>query len=53
MCIDIVEIANGQILSNFDGVICQDTPLFFWGGGDDDLSKCQRILTRLGTCTYF
>ena len=50
MCIDIVEIwfgiANGQISSNFDGVICL-CPYFRFPG--DNLSKCQGILTKLGT----
>ena len=48
MCINIVEIwfgiANGQILSNFDGVICQRHAHSL------KLSKCRRILTKLGTC---
>ena len=53
MCIDIVEIrigiANGQISSNFDGVIClRHTPIFSFL--DDNLSKCQGILTKVGTC---
>ena len=52
MCIDIVEIwfgiANVQILSNFDKVICpKHAPILF---PDDNLSKCQRLLTKLGTC---
>ena len=47
MCIDIVEnwfgIANGQILSNFDGVSClRHAHILF---PDDNLSKCQGILT--------
>ena len=50
MYIDIVkiwfEIANGQISSNFDGVICPPKFSFL----DDNLSKCQGILTKLGTC---
>ena len=52
MCIDIVEIwfgiANGQILSNFDGVICPRRPYFCFQ--DDNLNKCQGILTKFGTC---
>ena len=44
MCINIVEIwfgiANGQISSN--------TPIFWFP--DDNLSKSQGILTKLGTC---
>ena len=52
MCIDIVEIwlgiVNGQISSNFDGVICQDTPIFSFP--DVNLSKCQGILTKLDKC---
>ena len=38
-------IANGQISSNFDGVIC---PFFFILG--QNLSKSQGILTKLGMC---
>ena len=52
MCINIVKIwfgiANGQISSNFYGVICQDTPIFLFP--DDNLSKYQRIFTKLGMC---
>ena len=52
MCIDIVEIwfgiANRQILSNFDGVMPETCPYFPLL--DDNLSKCQEILTKLGTC---
>ena len=52
MCIDIVEIwfgiANGQIESNFDGVICprhaHDFPF------QKITRKYQEILTKLGTC---
>ena len=48
MCIDIVEIwfgiANGQISSNFDSCL----PIFTFP--DDNLSKCQGILTKLGAC---
>ena len=52
MCIDIVEIwlgiANGQILSNFDGVICpRHAHIFVFR---TITSKCQRILPKLGTC---
>ena len=51
MCIDIVEIwfevANGQISSNFDSYL-PDTPKFSFP--DDNLSKCQGVLTKLGTC---
>ena len=47
MCIDIVEIwfgiVNGRISSNFDGVICQNTPIFSFPG--DNLSKHQWIFT--------
>ena len=51
MCIDIMEIwfgiANGQIWLKFDEVICpRHTHLSFL---DDNLSKCQGILTKLGT----
>ena len=43
-------IANGQISSNFDRVICwRQLPIFSFP--DDNLSKCQGILTKLGTCT--
>ena len=49
-CIDIKEIwlgiANGQILSNLDRVICLTLFLF----PADNLSKCEGILTKLGTC---
>ena len=49
MCIDIVElwfgIANGQISSNFDGVICPGHDHIFV-----NLCKCQGILIKLGTC---
>ena len=53
MCIDIVEIwfgiAYGQILSNFDGVTCpRHAHIFVFP--DNNLSKCQGILTKLGTC---
>ena len=52
MCIDIVEIwsgnANVQISSNFDGLICPRHTLFSFP--DDNLRKCQGILTKLGTC---
>ena len=52
MCIDIVEIwfgiANGQILSNFDRVICGRMPIFLFP--DDNLSKRQWIFTKLGMC---
>ena len=54
MCIDIVEIwfgiANGQILSMFDGVICpRHAHIWFW---DDNLSKHQWIFTKLGVHWY-
>ena len=52
MCIDIVGIcfgiANGQILSNFDEVICPRHAHIFVS--HDNLSKCQGILTKLDTC---
>ena len=52
LCIDIVEIwfgiANGQILSNFDGCLPETLPDFHFL--DDNLSKCQGILTKPGTC---
>ena len=56
MCIDIVEtwfgIANGQISSNFNGVLTElsarETPEFSFP--DNNLSKFQGILTKLGTC---
>ena len=52
MCIDIVEIwlgiANGQILSNFRGVICQrNAHISFL---DHNLSKYQVILTKFSSC---
>ena len=41
-------IANGKILSNFNRVIYpRHTPIFI---SDDNLSKCQGVLTKLGTC---
>ena len=52
MCIDIVEIwfgiANGQISSNFDSYLPETQPYFLFV--DDNLCKCQGILTKLGTC---
>ena len=52
MRIDIVEIwfgiTNGQISSNFDGVICPRHAHIFVS--DVNLSKCQGILTKLSTC---
>ena len=49
MCIDIVEIqfgiANGQILTELSA---PDTPIF--SCPDKNLSKCQEILTKHGTC---
>ena len=52
MCIDVMEICFGiakwQISSNIDRVI-QDWPIFSFL--DDNLSKCQGILTEVGTCT--
>ena len=52
MCIDIVEIwfgiANGQISSIFDRVICLRHPIFSFP--DDNLSKHQWIFTKLGMC---
>ena len=52
MCIDIVEIwfgiANGQISSNFDIVICPRHARFSFP--DDILSKLQWIFTKLGMC---
>ena len=52
VCIDVVEIyfgiANGQILSIFDRVICPRHALFSFP--EDNLSKCQGILIKLGTC---
>ena len=53
MCIDIdgiwFQIANGQILSNFDRVFCpRHSHIFIFL--DDNLSKCQWIFTKLGTC---
>ena len=52
MCIDIVEIwfgiANRQISSNLTDISARDTLIFSLP--DDNLSKCQGILTKLGTC---
>ena len=52
MCIDVVEIWFGiayeHISSNFDLLSAQDTPIFSLP--DDNLSKCQGILAKLGTC---
>ena len=52
MCIDIVEIsfgiANRLISSNFDGVIRSGHAHVSFQ--DDNLSNCQGILTKLGTC---
>ena len=54
MCIDIVEswfgIANGQISSSFDGVICPRHAQFFVSEDNMSTSKYQRILTKVGTC---
>ena len=41
------EIANGQILSNIE-LSARNTPTFSFP--DNNLSKCQGILTKLGTC---
>ena len=53
MCFDIVVIwfgiANGQILSTFDRVICPPHISIFLFL-DDNLSKCQWTFTKLGTC---
>ena len=50
MCIDFEEIwfgiADGQILSNFDRVICPRHTQFSFP--DDNLSKLQWIFTKLG-----
>ena len=50
MCIDIVEISfgivNGQICQLLTELSTQDIFSFL----DNNLSKCQGILTRLGTC---
>ena len=50
MCIDIMGIwfgiGNGQISSNFDGVICPRHAQFSFP--DDNLSKLQRIFTKRG-----
>ena len=56
VCIDIMEIwygiANGQISSNFDGVICPFFFFFFFFFFilGQNLSKSQGILTKLGMC---
>ena len=51
MCTDIVEIwfgiANWQISSNFDGVICPRRPYFRFR---TITCKCQGILTKFSTC---
>ena len=53
MCIDFVEIwfriANGQISSNFEWSYLPETHQYF-RFPDENLSKCQGILTKLGTC---
>ena len=41
-------IANGHISSSFDELSAQDMSIFSFPG--DNLSKCQGILTKLGTC---
>ena len=52
MCIDIVDIwlwiANGQISSIFDKVICSPHHIFSFP--DNNLSKYQWIFTKLGMC---
>ena len=51
MCIDIVEIwfgiANGQILSIIDRVVCLQHVFSF---PDNYLSECQWIFIKLGMC---
>ena len=51
MCIDIVEIcfgiANGQISSIFDRVICNTSVFYFQ---DNNLSKSQWIFTKFDMC---
>ena len=41
-------IDNGQISSNFDSYLPETNPYFLLA--DDNLSKCQGILTKLSTC---
>ena len=52
MGIDTVElwfgIANGQISSNLTELSARDMPIVLFL--DDNLRKCQGILTKLGTC---
>ena len=52
MCIDIMEIWFGILIDKFHQILtelsAQDTPIFSFL--DDNLSKCQGILTKLGPC---
>ena len=41
-------IANGKFLQILMELSARDTPIFSFP--DDNLSKCQGILTKLGTC---
>ena len=54
LCIDIVEvwfgIANGQISSVFDRVICPRHIHIFISGQSINLSKSQQIFTELEVC---
>ena len=49
MCIDIVQIWFGIANGQSNELSARDTPIFFHFP-DDNLSKCQGILTKLGTC---
>ena len=52
MCIDIVVIWFGLLMGKFHQILmelsAQDMPIFSFL--DDNLCKCQGILTILGTC---
>ena len=52
MGIDIVESGLGLLTGKFHQILmelsAQDIPIFLFL--DDNLSKCQGILTKLGTC---
>ena len=46
MCIDIVEIWFGMVIGQI--LFARDTPIFPFP--DNNMSKCQGILTKLRTC---
>ena len=52
MCIDIVEIwfgfANGKYRQNLTALPARETPVI--SCPDDNLCKCQGVVTKLGTC---